>query len=264
MSVDPIALVVGSLSVRWLTVFWLLGGCVAAGWWYRSARAGGVDAATLVDALGWVVPAALVGARLFHLLSSPEHYLLQPADAWSTRGGLALWGAIAAGALAGLLVARSRHLPAFRLLDWAAPGLALGEAVGRIGCLIDGSNLGPPTTLPWAVLYAQPLAQPPDFVLPRHPTPAYHALAALASFVVLVIVRRQRGGMGTLFALWLVLHAASRFALGYVRVEPVLIVGLQVSQLWSLVALALLASGIIRHRRAASRASRPGDFSGDG
>ncbi len=256
MSIDPIALAIGSLSVRWLTVFWLVGGCVAAGWWCSAARRQGIDRESLVYVLSWVVPAALVGARVFHLLSSPEHYLLQPADALSTRGSLALWGAIAGGSLAGLYALRARRLSVGRLLDLAAPGLALGEAVGRIGCLIDGSNLGPPTMLPWAVLYTHPLAQPPDFVMPRHPTPAYHALAALSTFVLLALVRRHAFGPGAIFALWLVLHACTRFALGFVRVEPILVLGLQISQLWALVALALLGFGIIRRRQVASRAAR--------
>lgn len=208
--------------------------------------------------LSWVVPAAIVGARLFHVLSSPEHYLVQPADLLSTRGGLALWGAVAGGGLAGVLAARARGLPVRRLLDGAAPGLALAEAVGRIGCLIDGFNLGPPTGLPWAVLYIHPLAQAPDVVQARHPTPLYHALAALATFALLVVLSCRRTAPGTLFATWLALHALARFGLGFLRVEPIFVLGLQVSQWWAVVALVGLGSAIIRQRyRAARRVARP-------
>ena len=203
------------------------------------------------------MPAAILGGRLFHILSSPEHYLFRPADALSTRGGLALWGAIAGGGLAGVLAARARGLPVLTPLDAATPGLALAEAIGRLGCLIDGSNLGPPTTLPWGVLYAHPLAQAPDFVQARHPTPLYHALAALAAFGLLMALRRRGALPGTLFATWLALHALARFGLGFVRVEPVIAFGLQISQWWAVVALVGLGSGIIRRRhRAASRAGR--------
>lgn len=205
-----------------------------------------------------MIPAAILGARLFHVLSSPEHYLLRPADALSTRGGLALWGAIVSGGLAGALAARARGLPVGRLLDGAAPGLALAEAVGRLGCLIDGSNLGPPSSLPWAVLYTHPLAQAPDVVQARHPTPLYHAVAALATFALLVALSRRGAVPGTLFAAWLAFHALARFGLGFLRVEPVIAFGLQVSQWWAIVVLVGLGSGIIRQRyRAARRAARP-------
>ena len=239
-------------------MFWLLGGLVMAGWWARSVRRQGVGGEDALFVLSWVVPAAILGARLFHVLSSPEHYLLRPADALSTRGGLALWGAIAGGGLAGALAARARGLPVSVLLDAAAPGLALGEAIGRIGCLIDGSNLGPPTTLPWGVQYAHPLAQAPDFLLAHHPTPLYHALAALVLFGLLLMLRRRGIRVGTLFATWLALHALIRLGLGFVRVEPVISLGLQASQWWAVVALIGLGSGIIRARnRTARRAAGP-------
>ena len=198
--------------------------------------------------LSWVVPAAILGARLAHVLSSPEHYLLSPGDTLSTRGSLALWGAITGGGLIGAVVARSRGLSVLTLLDAAAPGLALAEAIGRLGCLIDGSNLGPPTGLPWGVVYANPLAQPPDFIQARHPTPLYHALAALATFGLLMVLSRRRQPAGTLFAVWLGLHALARLGLGFARLEPVIALGLQLSQWWAVVALVGLASGIIRRR----------------
>ena len=234
-------------------MFWLLGGLVAAGWWLGAVRRRGIGREDAVAILSWVVPAAIPGARLFHVLSSPEHYLLRPGDLLSTRGGLALWGALGCGGLAGVLAARARGLPVRRLLDAAAPGLALAEAVGRLGCLIDGANLGPPTSVPWGVLYAHPLAQPPDFVLARHPTPLYHALAGLATFALLATMRRRGVAPGALFSTWLGLHALARLGLGFVRVEPIVALGLQASQWWAVVALVGLGSGIIRQRNRASR-----------
>ena len=257
IAVEPIVFTIGSWSVRWLGLVWLLAIGIGATIWVREVGRRGIGAATALDVLTWILPAGVVGARLFHLVATIDHYAAHPGDALSvTRGGYSLWGAIAGGGLCAYLLARTRGLDLVALADAAAPALAIAEAVGRLGCLLDGSNLGVPTELPWGVVYPNPRSQAPDHVLARHPAPLYHALAALAIWALVrrLSPRLPRGGP---FALWLGLHAVARLGIGFVRADPPVLLGLQEAQWWSLVALAGLGSVMIWRLRRTSPGQAP-------
>ncbi len=200
----PMLLQFGSVGLRTfplvLAVAVLVGSKLAAAELRRRA----VDPAPVQDL---VVPSALLGlaaARLLHiLLFDPGWYLAHPGDVLSLwSGGLAFQGALLAGLGTAAWLCWRRALPFWRVADSVAPGVALGQAIGAVGSLLNGSSYGTPTDLPWAAVFADPRGQAPLGV-PVHPTQLYEVAAALLLFIGLWLTRRRLHRDGAVFLLYL-------------------------------------------------------------
>jgi prolipoprotein diacylglyceryl transferase len=210
----------------------------------------------------WAVPAGLVGARLYHVvtdLSRFEGRWWHIPAVW--EGGLGIPGGIAAGVLAGVVVARRRGLPVPDLLDVVAPALPVAQAIGRLGNWFNQELYGRPTDLPWA-LRIDPSHRPDDRldVATYHPTFLYEALWNLALAAVLVWVeRRWNPRPGQLFCGYVAGYAAGRFWVESLRIDPATrLLDIRVN-LWvsAVVFVAAVAVMVIRHRPFTSEPSRP-------
>jgi len=181
------------------------------------------------------VVGGLVGARLYYLVenySDVKHDLVGNIFSGS---GLVWYGGAIGGALAVCIWAWRRGFLGLTLLDICAPGLAIGYAVGRIGCQLSGDgDYGKPWNGPWAMAY-------PNGTVPTtvkvHPTPVYETITML--IVALVLWRlRDRWRPGTLFALYLILAGLERFLVEFIRRNDDVFLGLTQPQLLSLVMIA--------------------------
>ncbi|MCU0234677.1 MAG: prolipoprotein diacylglyceryl transferase, partial [Thermoanaerobaculales bacterium] len=155
---------------------------VLAGLWTLHRRAGsvGLDGAKLVDFALWLVIWALLGAKLLLVIVELPSYLANPAALLGLvrAGGVFLGGFLAAVAAAVVLLRRYR-LPALLTFDVVAPSLALGHAIGRVGCLLAGCCWGARCDLPWALTYTSPVAAQrlgTPLHVPLHPYPVYEAI----------------------------------------------------------------------------------------
>ena len=152
------------------------------------------------------VPFGIVGARVYHVVTSPQAYLDDPISAlYVWQGGLGIPGGILGGFLAGWVVARRRGIAKGAFADAIAPGVAVAQAVGRLGNWFNQELFGRPTTLPWGLEID---ADNPDAVVGAqayHPTFLYELLwnLGVAERVVLWADRRFRLGGGRAFALYL-------------------------------------------------------------
>jgi prolipoprotein diacylglyceryl transferase len=189
------------------------------------ARGGTADALEMVVVVA--VPCGIIGARLYHVITDYELYFgpgRHPVDALKIwHGGLGIWGAVALGALGGWLVARRREIRFPALLDAAAPGIAVAQAIGRLGNWFNSELFGRPTTLPWG-LEIDPRYRPEGYAAfaTFHPTFLYELLWDLGVALVLVLVdRRFRLGHGKVFALYVVLYTAGRFWIEALRIDAV-------------------------------------------
>ena len=189
-----------------------------------------------------IVFAALIGG----LIGARGYWLLQQGGDVSLGdvfggSGLVWYGGLLGGTIAVLLWARWRGFLTLALLDVSGVGLALGYAIGRIGCQISGDgDYGVASSLPWAMGY-------PDGVVPTepgvevHPTPLYEAIAmGLVAWWLWQL--RDRVRPGVLFALYLVLAGAERFLVEFVRRNDDVVLGLTAAQLES---LGMLAAGVV-------------------
>jgi prolipoprotein diacylglyceryl transferase len=185
-------------------------------------RRGG-DRELVYDAAIWGFPAGLVGGRLYHLATSwnqVPHEWWGPLAVW--KGGLGIWGGIAAGTLVGVWRLRRAGVDVASFMDAAAPGLLVAQAIGRIGIYFNQELFGGPTSLPWA-LQIDPAHRPAGYerFATFHPTFLYELLFDLAlAGVLTVVVRRGRVRPPGAFALYVAGYSAFRIFEEQLRVDP--------------------------------------------
>jgi prolipoprotein diacylglyceryl transferase len=203
------------------------------------ARGGNAD--DITGLAMWAVPAGLVGARLYHVITDPELFRgrwWHVLAVW--EGGLGIPGGIAAGVITGVIVARRRGLPVAELLDVVAPAIPLAQAIGRVGNWFNQELFGRPTTLPWA-LRVDPARRPAGYrqFATFHPTFLYEALWNLALVLLLLAIEHQvRLRPGRLFVIYVGGYALGRLWVEALRIDPAnRIAGLRVNEWVSLVAL---------------------------
>ncbi|WP_083471001.1 prolipoprotein diacylglyceryl transferase [Actinomyces sp. oral taxon 414] len=254
----------------------ILAGVFIAVWWTsRRYRARGGSEETVLDAAMLGVPVGILGARLYHVLTSPGAYFGPGGDParivqiW--RGGLGIWGGVAAGIAATAWLMRRRGLRLAPLTDALAPALLVAQAVGRVGNWFNQELFGAPTTLPWGLeIDADHL---PEGYAPGtlfHPTFLYEALWNLAGAALLVLLERRlrrRDGTvgGRLIWAYLMVYTAGRVWIEHLRVdEAAIVLGLRLNE-WTamIVFLAGLVGFIAAGRRGADDAiARPDPQSG--
>jgi len=185
-----------------------------------------------------VVVGGLVGARTAHVLDNWSIYAARPAEVLAFwNGGIGTTGAPIGSSLAGLIAARRLRLPLGFMFDISVIGIALGEAIGRIGDIINGEHHAIACSgLAWCVRYTHPatLGQT-EYV---HPVAAYDGLIMLAIFLLLLSYwRRVRGRPpeGRVYFAYLLLFGGFRFVTSYLRLDPLFIDGLQEAQLLGLI-----------------------------
>jgi prolipoprotein diacylglyceryl transferase len=179
------------------------------------------------------VPFGIVGARVYHVITSPQGYLEDPVSAlYVWQGGLGIPGGIAGGFLAAWVIARRRGLSKSAFADSVAPGIAVAQAVGRLGNWFNQELFGRPTTLPWG-LEIDP--DNPDAVPGAeayHPTFLYELLWNLGVAGLCVWAdRRWKLGGGRVFALYVALYATGRIWIEGLRIDEAnLLLGLRVNE----------------------------------
>jgi phosphatidylglycerol:prolipoprotein diacylglycerol transferase len=238
--IDPNIVQIGPFLITWHGLFTVLG--VLAGVWLAEREIGrrGIPTEWVWTAAIWVLVGGVVGARLMHVIDRFAYYSQNPWQVFLiTEGGLAIWGAILGGLVALLVYGGVRRLPIWPVLDSAAPGLLLGQSIGRLGCLVNGDAWGAPTGADWGIVYTNPKALiPTDLIgVPTHPYPVYEIVWNMLVFALIWRLRRRSMPEGTLFLTYVVLYSLGRFFVSFVRQEAVVAFGLQQAQVISLVAL---------------------------
>lgn len=227
--IDPVLFTIriGSLQlpIRWYGILIMSG--VLFGTWLveREVRRRGEDPEFIWDVLLWVLPAGVIGARLWYVLNATlggsTYFIEQPLRILNIpEGGLHIYGAILVGGLTALWFARRNGYDIWLLLDSVAPAMLLGQAIARPANFINQELYGQPTDLPWGIHIAPTHRIPPYNNLAEypesttfHPTFAYEIIwNVLAAALLLWIGRRFKDRIkpGTIFAGWLVLAGVGR------------------------------------------------------
>ncbi len=238
-----------------------VGGYFQLRWGLRELGVGDAeDASALVLAAGI---GGIVGAKIYYAILYRDPGLLLE------RYGLVWYGGFALGALAVVWVARRRRLPAWSAADAAAPGLALGYGLGRIGCFLVGDDFGMPTDLPWGVAFPKglpgpttaglmraeygaeiPLDIPNDQLIAVHPTQLYETLAALVIWAVGVRLIKRQVPTGVTTLTVVVLMALERFLVEFVRAkDDRLWAGFTLAQVISLTVVIVISTVLLSRLR---------------
>lgn len=213
----PTLLELGPLTIHTYGLFIALGFVFGMSVAMREARIRGRNPAMVQDLGFYAIIGAVVGSRALFVLMNLDHFLNNPLEMvmfW--KGGLVfLGGAILAVSLMVAYVLRKGD----SVLTWAdicVPGLALGQALGRIGCLAAGCCYGDACDLPWAITFTDPHSLAPLNV-PLHPTQLYASLAGLLNLAVLLGFRSSFSTPGRIAGLYLLIYAPSRITIEFLR-----------------------------------------------
>jgi phosphatidylglycerol---prolipoprotein diacylglyceryl transferase len=243
----------GPLMLSWYGIIVAIAALTGVWLTMREAERRGLDSGPVMDIALWVFLGALVGARLLHVIDRWDYYAANPAQIVAIQnGGLAIIGGILGGALTGWVLAARGGIPVLRLFDAAAPGLVLGQAIGRFGCLITGDAVGQATNGPWGVVYLNSGAMVPQLGVAYQPVFLYEQAWDFLVFGALWLLRKRLKSNGQLFAVYLGLYAVGKFALTFLRTEVVWFFGLQEAQIFALGLLAIAAALWLTARRAAT------------
>jgi phosphatidylglycerol:prolipoprotein diacylglycerol transferase len=210
-----------------------------------------------------IVWAAIVGiacSRLLDIFNNFSSYIADPKSMIFSGSGFVWYGGMIGGIVAVYLVSRRYGIPFLQTADMAAPALAIGQAIGRIGCLLSGDgDWGLPSTLPWAMAFPKAIVGwnsetvlklgPNDTLVSGyfpgvrvHPTPIYEAILYTGVFLLLWQLRKKGLADGRLLYLYLILAGASRFMVEFLRVNPRVFEGLSEAQL---IAVAMMLVGAV-------------------
>lgn len=237
-------------------------GVIAAMWlWSRRVEARGIATRDDVSAIAmWAVPAGIIGARLYHVVTDWSRFsgdLVDILKVW--EGGLGIWGGIPFGFVAGVWVAKRRGLPIGLLMTCVAPALALAQSIGRWGNWFNQELFGGPTTLPWALrvsdLNAMTAGYPPGTTF--HPTFLYESVAsALLCVALLLLDRRVAMRPGRLFFFYTAGYTAYRFFIEGLRIDPAHHIGFWRLNQWVSVVVFVISVAVIFQMRGDPESSK--------
>ena len=262
-----VAFRLGPLTVYWYGIIIvtaaLVGGYIAS----LEARRRGEDEDHIWNMLVIVILLGIVGARLYHVFSSPQggdlgwaYYRDHPEAIFQIwNGGLGIYGAVAGGVLGVVIYTYRTKLNLLRYLDIGAPALLVGQAIGRWGNLLNQELYGPPTTLPWGITIDEFHRIPPfnDLALYPlgtrfHPVFLYESLWNLIGLVLLIFMSRKwsaRLKEGDVFLGYLIWYPVGRLWVEALRPDAWKIGGIPTAQIVSAVLIVLaVVVLVLRHR----------------
>jgi phosphatidylglycerol:prolipoprotein diacylglycerol transferase len=233
IGMDPNIFTTGSFTMSWHGLFTGLAVIAAVILAARMAKEKGFISEDVYSVALWGVIGGIIGARLFHVIDKwSTIYQYDPKQAlYFWEGGLSLYGALVGGFVFGIAYAAIRKMPLGKVADLAAPGMILAQAIGRIGCTINGDAYGTPTSLPWGVLYTNPAAAATagpwvnGVLVAGHPVPVYEIMYDLIILAVLLRLRKRLKNDWMLFLIYASAYALGRFGLDFLRGDETAIAG---------------------------------------
>lgn len=263
MTVYPLLIHIGRFTITGYGIM-LMAAFLTAGWVFaREQQRVGREPTVAWDCVVFAVIGGLIGGKIYYAV------LVHDWSALFSRGGLVWYGGFTGGVLAVMGYLWWKRIPILSTADLVAPALAVGYAVGRVGCFLVGDDYGLPTHVPWAVAFPQgsppttaqvlqqefhvaiPAGTPPDQVMAVHPTQLYEVLLSLAIFLLLWRARRHRNQAGWLLGVYLALMGMERLFVEIFRAKDDRILGpFTLAQAISVLAVAVGALLIAKKRAA--------------
>lgn len=251
VNIDQVAFSIFGIEVYWYGVLISLGMvlCVVLGMLHSKKNKFSSD--LVFDVILVSLPCAIVGARLYYVLSEWEMYSGDLIKIFDTRsGGLAVYGGILGAFIGTLIMCKIRKIPFSAVVDFCVVYIPLGQAIGRWGNFFNQECFGTTTTLPWGMkssevesylrLYFPDL----DSTMAVHPTFFYEFLATITIFFILLYVRKYSKHAFESMAVYMILYGVARFFIEGLRTDSLYIgdTGIRTSQLFSAV---IVVSGVI-------------------
>ncbi len=279
---DPILFQIGPFVIRWYGLLIVIGVLAAAYIATLEAKRRREDPEHVWNLVIWTLILGILGARLYHVLSSPSgasrgftyYFIEQPLTTLTLfnvaipfptalliwEGGIGIFGAILGGILAVLIYCYRHKLNVWRWLDILAPGMLLAQAIGRWGNYFNQELYGPTTNLPWGIIINNPNQRIPpfdDFTLyplettTFHPVFLYESIWNLIGFALLIWLGRKYASKlydGDILSLYLIWYPLGRLLIESLRPDAWTLGGIPTAQIVSII-LILVAAGLMFYRR---------------
>lgn len=246
--------------VPWYSFLIVLGAAAAIFLACREEKHAGLKKDTVIDLALWVIPAGILGARLYYVAFSWDQFkdnLLSVFKIW--EGGIAIYGALIAGFLVLILFCRKRRLPPLLLCDLLAPGLALAQSLGRWGNYFNIEAYGLQISNPVLCFFPIAVQVPVGSAYQWHlATFFYESVWDFAVFIFLMVFRKYGGRKnGDVFFLYLFLYASGRLVIEDLRLDSLYSSSVRVSQLLSVLLCIFILCLFLRRKKAGARIAFP-------
>ena len=239
IGIDPVLVTIGGLKIHWYGIMIAIGLYVGIQVALREATRRGINRDQIMNLALLAAVLGIVGGRLYYVVqNNPSFYLHHPVEIIAVwQGGMAFFGALFGGLVAVAISSWRWHIPFWSLLDVGAIGMTIGQAIGRIGNIINGDIVGYKTN-GWGFEYTNPNTFGPLNV-PVQPASLYELLISLALFLLLWNLRTRVHPDGMLAMIYIVLYSVSQFFIFFLRDNIVILGGLKQAQVTALVVIAL-------------------------
>ena len=228
ISMSPIAFTIGAVSVRWYGVMIALGVMLLVLWMLREVRHGTrLSYDTIITAALVAIPSAIIISRLLYVIDRWV-YVGSPGPIWGFEG-LTIWGAVLGATLGIWVYSRLTKFPYGHFMDLVVLPTILAQALGRVGCTINGCCYGVETSLPWGVVYTHPESYA-RLGVAVHPTQVYEIVFLLVVFGVLFALRKRFQPEGSLFLIYLSVYSLWRVGIDFIRDGTPFLFGLHQAQ----------------------------------
>lgn len=245
----PILLKIGPIVIRSYGALVALGFLAGIGLALKRAKKEDVPEDIVLDLSLYILIAGILGARLFEVVVNFSDYrdnLLSIFKIW--QGGLTFYGGLILAVITAVLFIRKRKLNLWKMVDIFTPSLALGHAIGKLGCFGAGCCYGKPTNLPWRVTFTHPLSLAPLGV-PIHPTQLYSSIGNFVIFLLLLKLLKHKKFTGQIFASYIIMYSSFRFFVEFLRDDPRGFVMFGLLSISQFVGIILFITGIIMFKK---------------
>ena len=244
VEVSPVAFYIGSRPIAWYGILVALAVLTVVVWAILAVRKDSRLSYNMVLNAALVgIPSGVIFSRFLHVIEHWDYFMRNPGQIIGGEG-LTIYGAVLGAALGIWIYSRIKKISFGYLADVIAPAIILAQAVGRVGCTVNGCCYGVPTDVSWGIIYMHPLSDgfaASQEALSRgmgiHPTQVYEIIYNIMVFGVLMLLRKRFRPDGSLFLIYLVFYAAWRLGIDFIRDRNVLFIGLDEAQLISIAVL---------------------------
>jgi len=197
------------------------------------------------------IPSGVIISRLLHVIDMWDFYSQNPGLILGFEG-LTIWGAVLGATLGIWIYSKFSDFRFGYFADLVAPGVILAQAVGRVGCTLNGCCYGTETSLPWGIVYTSPESYAPLGVA-THPTTLYEIIYLLIIFAVLLKLRGRFKPDGSLFLIYLSLYSVWRIGIDFLREGTPFLFGLHQAQIIGIIVLAIAVPVLALRARGVGR-----------
>jgi phosphatidylglycerol:prolipoprotein diacylglycerol transferase len=247
ISIDPIAFSIGSIEVRWYGLMIALGVSVLVLWALREVRKGAaLSYNTVLTAAIVGIPSGIIISRLLHVIDQWDLYKDNLGQIIGGEG-LTIYGAVLGAALAIWIYSKFSDFKFAYAADVIAPGIILAQAIGRVGCTINGCCYGTATSFPWAISYTHPNSIAFG-VSGVHPTQVYEIMFLMILFGVLLMLKGRLKPDGSLFLIYLGGYSLWRLGIDFIREGTPFLFGLHQAQVIGIIVVLITVVLMFRSR----------------